>query len=91
MSSLQSAQSQHSGSLAIARSFNGRPGKVIVLGREGGVVVLSGAGDDRKIGVPERDVMVFNDQLYAGLSEAFKTGDRKRLDNLWKSAKPIFA
>jgi hypothetical protein len=85
-SSERAAQTRHSGTIAMSRSFDGLPSRVTVLDDDGDVVGVTATDENQRICFPKAEVFEYSESLFERLHAAFHAGQDKELTRLWQSA-----
>lgn len=70
----------------IARAYRGEPVQVRALRRRGDLIEVYGSKEDVTLPLPREALYHYDESLYGALCDAFVSGDKKRLADLWAKA-----
>lgn len=72
----------------IVRAYGDEPVPLKLLSMRNGVVEVAGEDEAKPLGFTTDIVYPFDDGLFSKLKEAYETGDRGSLTQLWREARP---
>lgn len=77
------------GTPVVTRSFDSKPTVTTATSAREGVVLLGNAENPDVLRFPSSDVFKYDEKLVALLERAFRSGDSKKLESLWRQAVPL--